>query len=107
MKPRVLTIAVIAIIVFSAGASVIWMEYGTVCNKPVTDHLQEYSNLFDEDFDGTFSMESIGLPFGVTEYSIQECVNHTIEKRNTNKTIEKQMISSEFTSMDVPLTCDV
>ena len=93
-------IVVIAIIASSAGASIIWMEYISVCNKPVTDHLQKYSNLFDERFDGTFSIESIGLPFGVNEYSIQECVNHVLEKRNTDITAEKKMLSSKSTGMD-------
>lgn len=65
MKTRVLAIVVIAIIASSAGASIVWMEYGSVCNKPVTDHLQKYSNLFDENSDGIFLMEPIGLPFGV------------------------------------------
>ena len=100
MKTRVLIIIGITIIVFSAGVSVIWVEYGSVCNRSVTDHLQKYSNLFDENFDESFSMESIGLPFGVNESSIQECVNHILEKRKTDKTAENEMVSSKFTGMD-------
>nr|MCH9657249.1 hypothetical protein [archaeon] len=73
---------------------------GAVCNKPVTDHLQKHSNLFDENFDGIFSMESIGLPFGVSELSIQECVNHVLEKTKTDRTAKKEMLSSRSTSMD-------
>ena len=99
MNPRVLIIVVIAIIASSVGASIIWMGYGSVCNKPVADHLQKYSNLFDENFDGTFSMESIGLPFGVNEYSIQECVNHMLEKRKADKTTANEMLSSKSTGM--------
>ena len=99
MNPRVLIIAVIAIIASSVGASIIWMEYGSVCNKPVTDHLQKYSNLFDENSDGVFSMESIGLPFGVNESSIQECVNHVLEKRKIDKTTANEMLSSKSTGM--------
>ena len=100
MKTSVLIIVVIAIIASSAGASITWMEYGTVCNKPVTDHLQKRSNLFDENFDGAFAMKDIGFPFGVHELNIQECVNHILEKRKTDKTIEKKMLSSKSTSMD-------
>lgn len=99
MKTGVLIIVVIAIIMSSTGVSIIWMEYGSVCNKPVTEHLQKYSNLFDENFDGAFSMESIGLPFGVNESSIQECVNHMIEKRNADKTTANEMLSSKSTGM--------
>ena len=100
MKAKFLIVVITTIIVISASVSVIWMEYGAVCNKPVTDHLKKYSNLFDGDFDGKFSMESIGLPFGVTEHSIQECVNQTLEKRLKDKIIEKQMVSSKFTGME-------
>jgi len=99
MKTRLLIIIAIAIIASSAGVAIIWTEYGSVCNKPVTDHLQKYSNLFDEDFDGTFSMEWISLPFGVNESNIQECVNHVLEKRKTDKNLET-MLSSKSTSMD-------
>ena len=99
MKTRVLIIIVIAIIASSAGASITWMEYGSVCNKAVTDHLQKYSNLFDENSDGTFSMEWISLPFGVNESNIQECVNHVLEKRKTDKNLET-MLSSKSTGME-------
>jgi hypothetical protein len=99
MKTRLMIIIAIAIIASSAGVAIIWTEYGSVCNKPVTDHLQKYSNLFDEDFDGTFSMEWISLPFGVNESNIQECVNHVLEKRKTDKNLE-MMLSSESTGMD-------
>ena len=70
MKTRLLIIIVIATIASSAGVSITWMEYGSACNKPVTDHLQRYSNLFDENFDGTFAIEDIGFPFGVHEMNI-------------------------------------
>ena len=99
MKTKLLIVIVIAIVASSAGVSIIWMEYGSVCNKPVTDHLQKHSNLFDENFDGEFAMEDIGFPFGVHELNIQECVNHMLEKRKMDKTMEK-MLSSKSTTMD-------
>lgn len=68
------TCAVIVILV----SIVTWMEHGTVCNPAVVDHLHKYSNLFDEDFDGEFVILDIGLPFGVTETGIQECVNRVV-----------------------------
>jgi hypothetical protein len=99
MKTGLLIIITIAIIASSAGVAMIWTEYGSVCNKAVTDHLQKYSNLFDEDFDGIFSMEWISLPFGVNESSIQECVNHVLEKRKADKATGR-MLSSKSTDMD-------
>jgi len=99
MKTRLLIIITIAIIAFSAVISMMWMEYGSVCNKSVMNHLQKYSNLYDEDFDGTFSIEWISLPFGVNESNIQECVNHVLEKRKVDKTAER-MLSSKYTGID-------
>ena len=99
MNIRILII-ITTIIASSACVFVMWMEYGSVCNNTVTNHLQKYSNLFDENFDGTFLMESIGLPFGVTESGIQECVNHTLERKKTDRTTEKEMLSSKSTGMD-------
>jgi len=71
MNSSILIIIIIAIITFSAGAIVVWTEYGSVCNKSVTDHLQKYSNLFDDNFVGILAIEGISLPFGVNESSIQ------------------------------------
>ncbi len=99
MNSKIFIIIAIAIIASSAGGSMMWMEYGSVCNKSVTDHLQKYSNLLDENFDGILAIEGISLPFGVNESSIQECVNHVLEKRKTDKNL-KTMLSSKSTSMD-------
>jgi hypothetical protein len=59
----------------------IWAKDTVICDVVVLEHLQKYSNLFDKDFDGKFAIEDIGLPFGVTEIAIQECVDHTLRKR--------------------------
>ena len=99
MNNKILIIVIITIIASSAGTIVAWTEYGSVCNKSVTDHLQKHSNLFDEDFDGILAIEEISLPFGVNESSIQECVNHVLEKRKTDKN-SKTMLSSKSTRMD-------
>jgi hypothetical protein len=99
MRATFLIIVGIAIIVSSTGIFMTWVEYGSVCNKPVADHLQKYSNLFDESFDGIFGIKDSGFSFGVHELNIQECVNHMLEKRKTDKTTER-MLSSKSTGMD-------
>jgi len=98
MKTRLLIIFTITIIAASVGA-VMWTEYGVVCSRSVLDHLQKYSNLFDDGFDGTFVIHDVGFPFGVHELNIQECVNHTLEKRKTDKVV-KNMLSSKSTGMN-------
>jgi len=81
MKTRLLIIiGIITLVAISSGV-VMWLEYGVVCNKAVLDHLQKYSNLFDENFDGKFAILDIGYPFGVHDLNIQECVQHVLEKR--------------------------
>lgn len=98
MKTRLLIIFTITIIAASLGA-VMWTEYGVVCSRPVLDHLQKYSNLFDENFDGKFVIHDVGFPFGVHELNIQECVNNVLEKRKTEEVLKK-MLSSKSTGMD-------
>lgn len=71
---------IVTLIVISI-ATVMWMEYGVVCNKSVLDHLHKYSNLFDDSFDGEYTILDIGLPFGVTPMSLDECVDFIIEER--------------------------
>ena len=59
-----------------------WIEYGIVCNDHVVEHLQRYSNLFDENTTrDTFGMNEIGYPFGVHGGNIQECVDYVFENR--------------------------
>ena len=86
MKTRFLIIIVIAIVASSAGVSITWMEYGSVCNKPVTDHLQKHSNLFDENTTHeTYGILEIGYPFGVHSWNVKQCVDHVLEQRELEK----------------------
>ena len=82
MKTRFLiTIGIFSVITVSIFA-VMWSEYGMVCNNAVSAHLQENSNLFwDEVTYDTYVIESIGFPFGVHSWNVQECVNFTLEER--------------------------
>ena len=82
MKTRLLIIiGILSIIVISIFA-VMWPEYGMVCNKAVVEHLQKYSNVFDDGITyDTYGIEEIGLPFGVHPGNLRECVDFVLEKR--------------------------
>ncbi|AFS82604.1 hypothetical protein [Candidatus Nitrosopumilus sediminis] len=51
------------------------------CNQSILAHLTKYSNLLDEEFDGEYSIEDIGLPDGVTQEKFEWCVDFIYEKR--------------------------
>ena len=55
--------------------------YSLGCDKPILEHLLEYSNLLDDEFDGNYGIEDIGLPDGVTQEKFEECVDFILEKR--------------------------
>lgn len=83
MKSRLLIIIIVGMIVIitiSIGA-VMWPEYGMVCNNAVVEHLQKYSNLFD---DGTthetYGIIEIGFPFGVHPENVKECMDSVLKK---------------------------
>ncbi len=82
MKTRVFIIIVlIAILAISIG-TVMWPEYGMVCNNTTIKHLQKYSNLFDENtIHETYGILEIGYPFGVHGGNVKECVDFILEKR--------------------------
>ena len=94
MKRMFLIIVGIAFVASSICIEIGWTEYVSVCNRPVASHLEKYSNLFDENFDGHFAIEEIGFPFGVHELNIQECVNQVVEKRKASE-VSDSMLSSK------------
>lgn len=51
------------------------------CTKPILEHLYKYSNLLDEESDGTWYMESIGLPEGISQEKFDDCFDAVLEKR--------------------------
>jgi hypothetical protein len=55
--------------------------YRLGCDKQALDHLYKYSNLFDKEFDGNYVIATIGLPEGMTQKKLQECVDIILEKR--------------------------
>ena len=55
--------------------------YGLGCNQQILSHLSIYSNLLDEEFNGKYVMEEIGLSDGVSVEKFNECVDFIYEKR--------------------------
>jgi hypothetical protein len=53
------------------------------CNESILAHLGKYSNLLDEEFDGTFHIDWMGLPDGVSVEKFDECVDFIYEKRTS------------------------
>lgn len=78
-------IAMSSIFVISISA-VLWLEYGMVCNNAVVAHLQEYSNLFDENTTkDTYGILEVGYPFGVHSWNVKECVDYVLEQRELDR----------------------
>lgn len=57
--------------------------YSLGCDKPILQHLIKYSNLLDEEFDGVYGIEDIGLPDGISQEKFEECVDIIYEKRTS------------------------
>ncbi|MCH7561913.1 MAG: hypothetical protein IIC67_11240 [Thaumarchaeota archaeon] len=57
--------------------------YNIGCDKPILEHLLKYSNLLDEEFNGKYAIEDIGLPDGVSIEKFEECVDFILEQRTT------------------------
>ena len=55
--------------------------YRLGCDQPILAHITKYSNLLDEEFDGTFNIDWMGLPDGVSVEKFDECVEVILEKR--------------------------
>ncbi|KFM18400.1 peptidyl-arginine deiminase protein [Marine Group I thaumarchaeote SCGC AAA799-P11] len=51
------------------------------CTKPMLEHLYKYSNLLDEESDGTWYLKFIGLPDGISQEKFDKCVDALLEKR--------------------------
>jgi len=51
------------------------------CTKPMLEHLLRYSNLLDEELDGLWSLNEVGLPDGMPSEDFDECVDAIVEKR--------------------------
>jgi uncharacterized protein YxeA len=83
MKTRLLLIIGIIVIITIPISTVLWTEYGMVCNNAVVEHLKKYSNVFEDSttYD-TYEINAIGLPFGVHGLNVKECVESILENKN-------------------------
>lgn len=61
------------------------VEFG--CSELAIYHLMDYSNLLDEEFNGKFALEEIGLPDGLSDEDFDKCVQIAISIRESNYTI--------------------
>ena len=64
------------------------------CTKPMLEHIYKYSNLLDEQFDGKYIRNLVGLPDGVSEEKYDECTSSIFENRI--KSLENKGFSSMF-----------
>lgn len=51
------------------------------CTKPLLEHLDRYTNLLDENFNGIVYRDSIGLPEDISEEEYDKCFDAIFEKR--------------------------
>ena len=51
------------------------------CTKPMLEHIYQYSNLLDEEFDGTFFLDLIGLAEGISPKKFDECFDNVSQFR--------------------------
>ena len=62
-----------------------WCDYEELnnmgCDQPILEHLAKYSNLLDEEFNGKYLMQDIGLSDGMSVEKFNECVDFIYEKR--------------------------
>jgi len=55
------------------------------CTDTMVIHLKRYSNAFEEKWnDQGIIINDIGLPFGVSQYALNECMQNISELRNNN-----------------------
>lgn len=59
--------------------------YHLGCDQPILAHLAKYSNLLDEEFDGTFYIDWKGLPGGVSQEKFDWCVDFIKEIRQLDE----------------------
>ena len=89
MNTKILIIIAVSSILMIPIGYFMWIKYGMVCNNAVTQHLQKYSNLFDENITReTYGINEIGLPFGVHPGNLQECVDYTLEQRTVTESVK-------------------
>lgn len=67
------------------------------CTKPILYHISQYTNLLDDEFDGTVIRNFVGLPDGVSKKEYEQCFEFLHERRT--KPFEIKEIESTFPVM--------
>ena len=65
--------------------------YRLGCDQPIFAHLAKYSNLLDEEFNGKYAMEDIGLSDDASVEKFNECVDFIYEKRTSVELEESEI----------------
>lgn len=53
------------------------------CDRSILEYIYKYTNLLDEEFDGTYLRNAVGLPEGVSEEEYEKCAGSIYEKRKS------------------------
>jgi len=85
------------------------------CDSLMLEYIYKYTNLLDEEFDGNYLRNLVGLPDGVSEAEYEKCANSIYEKRTsmlenmefeTFSIVEGTKIQLEGVIMDMRLGSD-
>lgn len=68
------------------------VEFG--CSELAIYHLMDYSNLLDEEYDGTHNLDWIGLPDGLSKEDFDKCLQIATSIRESNYTTTPELDSS-------------
>jgi hypothetical protein len=52
------------------------------CSELSLEHLRKHSNLFTNGFNGTLFLNSIGLPDGLSQKELDDCVDFILKQRH-------------------------
>jgi len=71
------------------------VEFG--CSELAINHLVSFSNLLDEEFDGTFFINDIGLPYGLSGGDLDKCIDIAISIRESDYITTSDNLKNNFT----------
>lgn len=77
------------------------------CTEPMLEHLAQYSNLLDYEYEGMWYMDFIGLPDGMAQEKFDECVDIILEKRpimNSKSHSPEQQCANSYNFMQTKIT---
>ena len=68
------------------------------CSSQILEHLSEYTNILDDEFDGILMRDLIGLPDGITEEQYENCLEFLHERRTKPMDETSESMSSALSS---------